>query len=148
MPYYQDATPYKGNIPLTRFYVAPIYRILKFKQRRCSRAVMTWRNSRKWQSSRLSYDYWAEKMQQSEKRKILLIFKEYLEKNISVLRNCAEKPKNIFRNFYREVRLLRTIKFFWMNNKNALTMVSVSPAWRLDREMRRRLILQETWFTR
>ena len=27
-----------------------------------------------------------------------------------------------------------------MNNKNALTTVSVSPAWRLDREMRRRLI--------
>ena len=51
-------------------------------------------------------------MQQSEKKKILLIFKEYLEKNISVLRNCAAKPKNIFRNFYQEVRLLRTIKFF------------------------------------
>lgn len=50
-------------------------------------------------------------MQQSEKKKILLIFKEYLEKNISVLRNCAEKPKNIFRNFYQEVTRTRLQRY-------------------------------------
>ena len=33
------------------------------------------------------------------------------------------------------------------NNKNALTAASVSLAWRLDREMKRRLILHETGFS-
>ena len=35
-----------------------------------------------------------------------------------------------------------------VNNKNALTAGSVSLAWRLEREMRRRLSLHETGFTR
>lgn len=112
MPYYQDATPYKGNIPLTRIYVAQF--IESSSSSSGAAAELSWPEGTQENDRVPVYPMitWAEKMQQSEKKKILLIFKEYLEKNISVLRNCAEKPKNIFRNFYQEVRLLRTIKFF------------------------------------
>ena len=37
---------------------------------------------------------------------------------------------------------------FLINTRTRLQGLAVSPAWRLDREMRRQLILQETWFTR
>ena len=70
-------------------------------QRRGSRALMAWRNSRKWQSSRLSYDYWAEKMQQSEKKKILLIFKEYLEKKYLYYETVPRNQKIFSGNFTR-----------------------------------------------
>ena len=43
---------------------------------------------------------------------------------------------------------IRTM-YIVFNNMNALKSgIHVSPAWRLNQEMRRRLILQETWFTR
>ena len=44
--------------------------------------------------------------------------------------------------------IVLTLIFFFFKNKNALIAGSVSLAWRLDREMRRRLFLHETAFTR
>ena len=38
--------------------------------------------------------------------------------------------------------------FVFVKQEPAYSGIHVSPAWGLDREMRRRLILQETWFTR
>ena len=52
-------------------------------------------------SSRLSYDYWAEKMQQSEEKKILHIFKEYLEKKHLYYETVPRNQKISSGNFTR-----------------------------------------------
>ena len=72
-----------------------------------------------------------------KKRKYCIVLRSIWRKNICITKLCRETKK-----YLQEI--LPGGKDVKNYNKNALTTVSVSPAWRLDREMRRRLILQET----
>ena len=148
MPYYQDAIPYKGNIPLHDFILP---QFIDSSNSSSSAAGPSWPKGTQENDRVPVYPMiitGRNKCNSPKKRKYCLFLRSIWRKNIYITKLCRETKK-----YFEEILpggngLLRTIKFFWVNNKNVLTTVSVSPAWRLDREMRRRLILQETWFTR